>query len=253
MKNKRIAFFMIIFFVASCFFVFADDKDVFSEADTIINDFRDKLYEQELSAKELVSIYAHAASDLETLLKKDNLCEYYSYVARNEYFLGRAYQYENKKDQAAEHYELGISYADKSLNIKTTVLGLLMKAECVSQSCAVRSTAYAMANGLSVGDLASQALKLDPANSAALYLQAARYIYAPGFFANQEKGRDMLYSIIELNENTMASDDAFNVYSAMGYSFIESKKNTLAISWLKKALSIYPTNKYVASLLAKIE
>ena len=101
--NKRISIFMFILFFSCCFLFSAEDKDVFSEADSIINGFRDKLYAQELSAKELVSTYAHAASDLEALLKNDYLCEFYSYVARNEYFMGRAYQYENKNEQAAEH------------------------------------------------------------------------------------------------------------------------------------------------------
>ena len=87
--KKCVASFLLILFIASPFVFSSEKDDVFANADSIINDFRDKLYAQELSAKELVSVYAHAASDLETLLKKDYLCEYYSYVARNEYFLGR--------------------------------------------------------------------------------------------------------------------------------------------------------------------
>jgi hypothetical protein len=49
----------------------------------------------------------------------------------------------------------------------------------------------------------------------------------------------------------MPPDDLFNVYSAIGYVYIQQKKYTEAKPWLLLSLEVYPTNKYVRSLLGK--
>jgi Tfp pilus assembly protein PilF len=49
----------------------------------------------------------------------------------------------------------------------------------------------------------------------------------------------------------MDKDDAFNVYTAIAYGYIQQKKFNDARPWLLKALEIYPSNKYAAELLAK--
>jgi Tfp pilus assembly protein PilF len=54
-----------------------------------------------------------------------------------------------------------------------------------------------------------------------------------------------------LNESDMDKDDMFNVYSAIGYAYVQQKKYTQARPWLLKSLEVYPTNKYVQTLLAK--
>ena len=54
-----------------------------------------------------------------------------------------------------------------------------------------------------------------------------------------------------LTEGDMEKDDLFNVYSAIGYAYIQQKKHDEARPWLLKSLEVYPGNKYAQSLLQK--
>ena len=78
---------------------------------------------------------------------------------------------------------------------------------------------------------------------------AARWVYAPSPFNNYRKGIEMMSAIP--SESNMEKDDMFNVYSAIGYAYVQQKKYAQAKPWLLKSLEIYPTNKYVQTLLAK--
>jgi tetratricopeptide (TPR) repeat protein len=122
-----------------------------------------------------------------------------------------------------------------------------MLAENISQSCAVRGTAYAMANGLKVEQYAKKALALESRRAAAQYLIAARWVFAPAPFHNIKKGIEMMEAI--LTGGDMEKDDRFNVYSAIGYAHVRQKKYNEARPWLLKSLEIYPTNKFARSLL----
>jgi len=123
-----------------------------------------------------------------------------------------------------------------------------MLAENISQSCVVRTTSYAIANGLKVEKYSKNALEIDSRNAAAQFMIAARWVYAPSPFHNHNRGIEMLTAIP--NGSNMEKDDMFNVYSSIGYAYIQKKDNAQARVWLSKALEIYPTNKYVQSLLA---
>ena len=127
-------------------------------------------------------------------------------------------------------------------------MALLMKSECISQMCALKPVSYAMANGLKVGSLADEVLNIDSQNTAALYLKAARYIYAPKIFADQKKGRKMLLEGLETMPY-FPPDDEFNFNLAMGYSYIQTKDKEEALEYLDKALEVYPSNKYCKTLI----
>ncbi|ULQ58755.1 tetratricopeptide repeat protein [Brucepastera parasyntrophica] len=209
---------------------------------------RDALYEQELTADEIVPVYeATVKTAGETLTGQ----ELYVILSRCEYMLGRAYQYEERKNEAAACYEKGIDWAEKALALKPTSEGYQMLADNISQACAVKSVGYAMANGLKVESNAKKALELNPKNAAAQYMIAARYVYAPSPFNNFKKGIKMMEDIITENDAGMEKDDRFNVYSAIGYAYFEQKKYQDARPWLEKSLTVYPTNKYVQKMLSK--
>jgi tetratricopeptide (TPR) repeat protein len=171
-------------------------------------------------------------------------------LSRCEYMMGRAYHLEDRKNEASAHYEKGMEWAEKSLEVRASAEAWRMLAENISQNCVVRSTSYAMANGLKVEKYAKNALAIDSRNAAAQYLIAARWVYAPAPFNNYNKGIEMMNAIP--NESNMEKDDVFNVYSSLGYVYIQQKKYAQARSWLLKSLEIYPTNKYAQSLLAKL-
>jgi tetratricopeptide (TPR) repeat protein len=207
---------------------------------------RDAVYEQNLRADEITALYRKTKEQAETALSGAEQC---IVLSRCEYMMGRAYQYEERKDEAAARYEAGIAWAEKALDAGAGAEAWQMLAENISQSCAVRSVSYAMANGLKVEKYAKNALELNPRNAAALYMTAARWIFAPPPFHNYKKGIQLMEDIITSGD--MQRDDTFNVYSAIGYAYYQQKKFTEARPWFLKSLEVYPTNKYVRGLLEK--
>lgn len=212
----------------------------------VIDNLRDLVYGQELSAGEILPVYQEALSEING--KYGESAAGLAFSSRIEYFMGRVYQYEENTEEAISHYEKGFEYAEKSLEQETSVLALLMKSECISQMCALKPVSYAMANGLKVGSIADEVLKIDAGNTAALYLKAARYIYAPKIFADQKKGRKMLLDGLETLTG-FPPDDEFNFKLAMGYSYIQTKDKEEALKYLNEALEVYPTNRYCKTLI----
>ena len=207
---------------------------------------RNSVYEQNLKADEIVPIYNTAKEQANVSLSG---AELYEMLSRCEYMIARAYQFEGRKDPAAEHYAQGIEWAEKALEIRESSVAWQMLAENVSQSCAVRSTAYAITNGPKVEKYAKNALAINKRNAAAQCILAARWVYAPAPFHNHRRGIEMMEAII--TEGDMEKDDMFNVYSGIGYAYVQQKKYAEARPWLLKSLEVYPSNKYVQSLLAK--
>jgi tetratricopeptide (TPR) repeat protein len=176
---------------------------------------RDAVYEQNLSADDIVPLYRRA---MERARIEFSGAGQYLMLSRCEYMLGRAYQYEERKNEAAGRYEAGIDWAEQALEVRASSEGWRMLAENISQSCAVRTVGWAMANGLKVEKYAKNALNLDAQNAAAQYMLAARWVYAPSPFGNYKRGIQMMEEIIGTNTMVMEKDDIFNVYSALGYA-----------------------------------
>jgi tetratricopeptide (TPR) repeat protein len=170
-------------------------------------------------------------------------------LSRCEYFMGRVFQYEKRNADAADRYAEGLRLAENVVGTAPSAGAWVLMAENLSQSCAVRSTAYAMANGLNVEKYAKNALALDSRNAAAQYIVAARWVYAPPPLNNLRRGIEMMEAII--TNGAMEKDDLFNVYSAIGYAYVQQRKYADAGPWLEKALEVYPSNKYARELLDK--
>ncbi|WP_461256335.1 tetratricopeptide repeat protein [Treponema sp. R80B11-R83G3] len=207
---------------------------------------RDAIYEQELAANEIFPLYKITSEKAKTSLSGASL---YVMLSRCEYMMGRAYQYEEKKDKAAVCYAEGIKWAQKALEIQAGAEAYQMLAEHISQSCAVNSTSYAMANGLNVEKYSKKALEIDKKNAAARIMLAARWVYPPWPLYDYKKGVEMMTVIPQ--ECNYEKDDLFNVYIAIGYAYVQQKKFSLAKPWLLKCLEVYPTNKFAQTLLAK--
>jgi hypothetical protein len=205
---------------------------------------RDAVYEQRLTADEISPLYRDISSKAKTSLSG---ASQYIMLSRCEYMIGRAYQYEERKSEAAARYEEGISWAEKALEATLSAEAWQMLAENISQSCAVRSVSYAMANGLKVEKYAKNALAINGRNAAARIMTAARWVYAPAPFHNYNRGIEMMTAV--LNECDMEKDDMFNACLGLGYAHIQQKKDALARPWLLKSLELYPSNKYARSLL----
>ena len=208
---------------------------------------RDAVYSQNLSSRELTSLYAAAREKAERELYGSARS---TMLSRCEYMMGRSFQYEENKKEAAAYYGRGMDHAEEALDQEASPEAWQMLAENISQSCAVRSTAWAMANGLKVERYSKRALELDIGNTAAQYMIAARYVYAPAPFHNYSKGIRMMEAIVTDFNGRLHRDDRFNVYSAIGYAFYQQKKYEDARGWFVKSLEVYPDNKFVTKLLA---
>ena len=210
---------------------------------------RDALYSQDLSSTEISSLYTTAEQQANSQLTGVDLNVM---LSRCENIMARSLLYEQKKTEADPYLVKGMDYAQKSLDQSPSSEGWRMLAENLSQLCTVRSVAWVMKNGLDVEKYSKNALKLDPGNTAAQYMIAARYVYAPAPFYNYNKGIKMMQDIIDNYDNRLQKDDRFNVYSSIGYALAKQKNNADAKPWLQKALALYPDNKFIGNMLAAL-
>jgi tetratricopeptide (TPR) repeat protein len=204
---------------------------------------REAVYEQELNADEIFPLYKAAFEQADALSGIDRL----NMRSRCDYLMGRAYQYYKIKDKAIEHYERACADAKAALDEQKTALGWTNYAESLSQQCALKSVWWVMLNGTDVEKFARNALELNPKEVKAQYLIASRWVYAPAPFSDIEKGikmmRDILEGAGELEK--MEKDDLFNVWTALAYGYTRDKKTAQALDCIERALSVYPSNKFV--------
>jgi tetratricopeptide (TPR) repeat protein len=205
---------------------------------------REALYEQKLKADEIKPVYRTALSSAQENYSGADLD---IALSRCEFIMGRALAEEKRNEEARVHFNEGMRLAEKAIESKPSSDAWLIRSENLSQACALGPWTYTAANGLNVEKYAKNALALNSRNAAAQYLVAARWVFAPAPFSNIKKGIEMMKDI-PANAD-MDKDDSFNVYSAIGYGYIQQKKYDEAKPWILKSLEIYPTNKYAAGLL----
>jgi len=206
---------------------------------------REAVYEQQLSANQIAPMYREISARARTELYG---APQLIMLSRCEYMMGRAYLFEERKDEAAARFSDGMDYAQRALDVRESAEAWVMLAENLSQSCVVRSVSFAIANGLNVEKYSKNALAINRRNAAASIMIASRWVYAPSPFHNYRRGIEMMTAVI--SECDMEKDDMFNVYSAIGYAYIQLRNSAQARIWLTRALEIYPTNRYVQNLRA---
>jgi len=206
---------------------------------------REAVYEQQLSANEIAPLYREISARARTELSGASQL---IMLSRCEYMMGRAYLFEERKEEAAARFGDGMDYAQRALNVRESAEAWVMLAENLSQSCVVRSVAFAMANGLNVEKYSKNALAMNNRNAAASIMIASRWVYAPSPFHNYRRGIEMMSAI--LTGCDMEKDDMFNVNLAIGYAYVQMRNSAQARPWLTRALEIYPTNRYVQTLIA---
>ena len=173
------------------------------------------------------------------------------WLSRLEYMLGRAYQSREDKKQAAEHYQAGLDYARKAMELGEFSEGWRMMAENLGQLCLVKDMAFLLANGPKGPQYAQKALKLDPGNVAAKIYLAAAKVYPPALAGgNPARGIVLLQQALALQPSE--KDDLFNIYSGLGIGLGKLRRNAEAADWLHKALELYPNNTFALRELARI-
>jgi tetratricopeptide (TPR) repeat protein len=217
---------------------------VFSYPDYFFS-LRDAIYAQELSADAIAPLYRDALEKAQETLTGHEL---YIMLSRCEYMMGRAYQEDQRKDEAVRCYERGVDWAEKA-NAETPTAGAYeMLASNIGQQCMLRSVPWVMVNGLKVEENAKKGLKLDSRHTACMYMIASRWAFGPSPFGNPRRGITELSAILTEGAN-LGADDYFNVYTGIAYAHLRLKNKTEAALWAAKALEIYPTNKFALGLL----
>jgi len=205
---------------------------------------REAIYEQQLTADQIVPIYREVSARASASLSGASQL---IMLSRCEYMMGRAYLYEERKNEANARFTEGMSYAQRALDIQQSAEAWVMLAENLSQACIVRPTSFAIANGLNVEKYSKNALAINSRNAAASIMIASRWVYAPSPFHNYRRGIEMMTAV--LNSCDLEKDDWFNTYVAIGYAYVKLRNNEQARPWLLRALEIYPTNKYARTLI----
>ena len=209
-----------------------------------LNPLRDAFYRQTINIAEAEILYNNAISGALRDLSGISLD---LALSRCEYFIGRILQDAELNDEARVHYLEGMRLAENVTKTNPGSIAWQLFADNLSQVCSLGPWTYAMANGLNVEKYAKNALDYDSRNAGAQYLLAARWVYAPAPFANLRRGIQMMEAI--LTEANVDRYDQFNVYSSIGYAYIQQRRPNDARPWLLRAQEIFPTNKHIAELL----
>ncbi|MDR0555377.1 MAG: hypothetical protein LBG76_11370 [Treponema sp.] len=210
---------------------------------------REAVYEQRLTADEVSPLYREVKDTAQARLSGAALN---LMLSRCEYMMGRVYQDNNLKDEALACFEKGIEWAEKSLAIQANSGAYEILAANIGQACMLKPVPWVMANGLRVEQNAKKALTLNPHNAAASYLIASRWVFGPGLLGNPKRGITEMEAILN-SSGELQKDEFFNVYSAIGYGYIQLKKYQDALPWVQRSLAIYPSNKYAGDLLSQIQ
>ncbi|MCL2600200.1 MAG: hypothetical protein FWD88_03365 [Treponema sp.] len=209
---------------------------------------REAIYEQVLTAEEVRPLYVEAQA---AARRNTSGANRYLTLSRAEFFMGRALLFEERNREARPHFAEGLRLAERAVEMSPSADAWVLRAENLAHLIQTSNWTFAMANGLDVERFARNALEFDSRNAAAQYLIAARWIFAPRAFANINRGIEMMTAI--LTEGDMARDDHFNVVSAIGWAHIQQRNFGDAVPWLRRALEVYPTNKFAADLLETAE
>ena len=210
---------------------------------------RDAIYSQSHTSREIGVLYTAARERAGRELSGTALS---IMLSRCEYMMGRSHYDEQNQRDARTCFEKGMDYAEKALDVESSAEGWQMLADNLSYLCDVRSTGFLMTHGLKIERYAKRALAIDPGNTAAQFLIASQYVYAPAPFHNYKKGLQMMEAIYANYENRLYRDDRYNVYLAIGNAHYQLNRKDEAKIWFVKALELYPENKRAKKLIAEL-
>jgi tetratricopeptide (TPR) repeat protein len=106
-----------------------------------------------------------------------------------------------------------------------------------------------LSKGLDGTKFCKAALKINPRIGAARYLMATRYAFAPGLFRNLDKAIELLQENLS-GAADLQKDDLFNTYRCLSYSYLKNGDKASSDAYYRLALSLYPTNTFLADELA---
>lgn len=233
--------------------------------------FRDKVYEQELSAEELEKLYGSLVEKLEShrYIKGGRLF----YLAEAAYYMGRSFQsfedtgtvtayftdlqngkylalrkYYSRREQALHYYKRSWNYIDTYIEKYPDSRGYRLYAELLGQMLLLQDIPFLLKEGPNASRYLDKALELDPGNTKARIMKTGEKIYTPRLFGgNPESGIEMLQEISR--SHTPDREDRFNIYSGCGFAYAVLDDWEDAAYWFRRALEIYPGNIFARGMV----
>lgn len=239
-----------------------------------LNEFIKEVYLQQKDDSQLYELY---------LAVKPNLKTNYDIALLN-YYMARAYQsfdtiavatahnkamrkgrfislfdFYSARKEAIDYYELSLEFIKKELDSYTKDVAkdenyaqfLALKADSISQLCLLKSLSYTVGNGLSVARFAKEVLSIIPNDNRAKMLIASSKIYPPKIYGGDPQDGIKLLNEISLTD--IGDEERFNIYSGYGYCYARLGQKTNALSYIQKALDIYPTNIFLLALKKMVQ
>lgn len=254
---KPFAFLNKIYFLLACLFVLTTVAvaQVSVEGGVVYPEsyytFRDNMLNSDgMTAQEFEDEYLEVIQDImdtKSGLEREVL------LARCDYVLGRAYRYLSMEKKAMECFDRAIDTCKDILKREEMVEAYVVYADAVSQNCSIKPKTYAMTQGSKIKSMAKKALKLDPTNGTARYLENSQNIFTPAPFNNYEEGMEVLNTLLDTDQYRMDNFDRYSALSARAYGYLQQGMNEDALYWYNKALEIYPKNVAVLEILPTIK
>lgn len=211
---------------------------------------RDAVYGQNMPIETIKNLYSiNQATIRASSTLKDQ--ERYYWLSMSEYLIGRAYSDEKDKKSAARHLNIALDYVEESLVRREYSEGYRIMSDIIGHLCLVKSFGYLLRHGPKVKRFANKALELDPLNGKAQIILASSRIYPPiAFGGDPETGIERMKKALAMPD--IARDDLFNIYLGIGVGYTKLNEPQEASIWIKKALEVYPGNKYALEVSLKL-
>ena len=213
--------------------------------------FRDDMYNFAKTPDEMHDDYETYIAQTENDFSEGKISkyEYYLYMSRYEFIMARVYHYDNNFPEAEKYFDRGMDFGNKAMKENENAQSVLIYVENLSMNCIVKPVSWVIANGPKVATLDKKVFSYDKRNGAALYMSNAQDIFAPSPFNNVKRGIVNMKSFLTNPNYDLDTDDRFNITAAVGYGYMLQKNKADAELWFKKALEIYPGNKYIQGLM----
>lgn len=267
----------ILVFILLPFFLYSE-----SIYPTSLEAFIKEMYLQEKSDLEMVPLYEELLKTF-TATKEQAFAQANEnqkatsllVLAALEYYMGRVYQsidsieteiekntalrggrlkslvdFHVSREKIIKHHELSLEYIKniEALDdeaISATILSEMyaLKSEVLNQLCLFKSIDFSIKNFANVDKNARKALSLDPYNIRAFLMVVSSWIYCPPIYGG--KPNKALDEMDKFNwPQKLREEDRYNYLLSKAYCYMRNKNNSLATSYLEKALAIYPTNAF---------
>jgi tetratricopeptide (TPR) repeat protein len=213
---------------------------------------RDSVY-QNASIANIRKLYAIADSLRNRPFTEQNNSLYWS--ARLEYLAGRAENELHNWDEADRHLATGLKAINLHVANNSCDDGWRVKSAIMGQMCLVKIRRmeywWVLMHGLEVSQLANMALKIQPKNGKAHILIGSTLVYPPLIYGGDpERGIEVMNTALSMPD--IEKDDRFNIFSGIGIAYGRLDRKEEALTYLNKALELYPGNRYAGEKFREI-